>query len=127
MVTASLQRIRTQSIPAAALQQLVANALMHRNYEGTNAPTRVTWFNDRVEISNPGGPYGDVTIENFGRPGMADYRNPNLAAAMRNLGLAQRFGVGIVMAQAAMAAAGCPPIEWQVDSHWVRATVRKAQ
>ena len=118
---------RHESVPAAALQQLVANALMHRNYDGTNAPTKVTWFNDRVEIMSPGGPYGDVTVENFGQPGNADYRNPNLAAAMRNLGLAQGFGVGIVMARAALAAAGCPPIEWDVDRHWVRAIVRIAQ
>jgi ATP-dependent DNA helicase RecG len=118
---------RHESVPVAALQQLFANAIMHRSYEGTNAPIRVTWFNDRVEILSPGGPYGNVTVENFGRPGNADYRNPNLAAAMRNLGFVQRFGVGIQMAQAAVAAAGCPPIEWEVDSHWVRATVRKAQ
>lgn len=72
---------------------------MHRTYEATNAPVRVTWFNDRIEITNPGGPYGIVTRQNFGKPGYTDYRNPNLAEAMRVLGFVQRFGVGIQTVQ----------------------------
>jgi ATP-dependent DNA helicase RecG len=106
-----------------ALEQLVANAIMHRTYEGTNAPIRITWFNDRVEIRSPGGPYGSVTVERFGQPGMTDYRNPNLAAAMKNLGIVQRFGVGIGLATAALAEGGFPPLTWDVDSHSVCATV----
>ena len=54
--------------------------------------------NDRIEILSPGGPFGQVTVENFGQPGIVDYRNPNLAEAMRVLGLVQRFGVGIAIA-----------------------------
>lgn len=49
---------------------------MHRSYEGTNAPVRIYWFSDRIEISNPGGPFGQVTHENFDRPGLTDYRTP---------------------------------------------------
>jgi ATP-dependent DNA helicase RecG len=59
----------------------------------------VYWFADRIEISNPGGPYGRVTVDNFGQPGLADYRNPNLAESMRALGWVQRFGAGIVIAR----------------------------
>jgi Ni,Fe-hydrogenase III small subunit len=47
---------------------------------------RVYWFDDRIEIYNPGGPYGAVTVENFGRPGVTDYRNPHLADAIKVLG-----------------------------------------
>jgi len=88
------REVRTSPYPLAALQQLARNAVMHRNYEGTNAPVRVYWFDDRIEIINPGGPYGSVTAENFGKPGLADYRNPQLAAAFKVLGYAQRFGAG---------------------------------
>lgn len=54
--------------PQAAIQQILYNAVLHRTYEGTNAPIRVYWFNDRIEIHSPGGPYGNVTCENFGTP-----------------------------------------------------------
>lgn len=82
-----------------ALRQLVRNAYMHRSYEATNAPVRVYWFDDRIEIHNPGGPFGSVTVENFGQPGITDYRNPNLAEALRALGYVQRFGAGIAIAR----------------------------
>ena len=57
------------------------------------------WFWDRIEIQNPGGPYGQVTRANFGMPGITDYRNPHIAEAMKNLGYVQRFGVGISLAR----------------------------
>src|SRR5262249_34705188 len=101
--------------PIVALQQIARNAIMHRNYEGTNAPVRVYWFSDRIEISNPGGPYGQVTRSNFGRPGVTDYRNPNLAEAMRNFGYVQKFGVGIAQARAALEKNGNPPLEFAVE------------
>ena len=113
--------------PPESLQQLTRNAIMHRSYEGTHAPVRVYWFDDRIEISSVGGPFGDVTPANFGTPGLADYRNPHLAEAMRGLKLVQRFGVGISIAQTALRQNGNPPIDFQVDSSRVVARVYPAK
>lgn len=93
---------RRETYPMDALRQLVRNAYMHRSYEATNTPIRVYWFDDRIEIHNPGGPFGSVTPENFGQPGITDYRNPNLAEALRALGYVQRFGAGIAIARKAL-------------------------
>ncbi|RKU24633.1 hypothetical protein C6497_17610 [Candidatus Poribacteria bacterium] len=90
---------RTADYPLEALQQITRNAIMHRTYEGTHAPVRVNWFNNRIEILSPGGVFGGVTKDNFGDPGATDYRNPNLAEAMRTLGFVQRFGMGIPIAR----------------------------
>ena len=117
---------RSHVYPPGALQQLFRNAVMHRNYEGTNAPVRVTWFNDRIEIQSSGGAYGSVTVENFGRPGVVDYRNPNLAEAMRSLGYVQRFGAGIGTAQRLLREAGHPEARFDVDSTHVLATISPA-
>lgn len=94
--------VREEAYPLDALRQLVRNAQMHRSYEATNTPVRVYWFDDRIEIHNPGGPFGSVTPENFGQPGITDYRNPNLAEALRALGYVQRFGAGIAIARKAL-------------------------
>lgn len=99
---------------------------MHRTYEGTNAPVRIYWFDDRIEISNPGGPYGAVTQENFGRPGASDYRNPILAGVLKNMGFVQRFGFGIAEARRAMAASGNPAPEFHVEATNVLVTLRLA-
>ena len=38
--------------PHVVLQQILYNAVLHRTYESTNAPVRVYWFNDRIEINS---------------------------------------------------------------------------
>ncbi len=114
---------RTSTYPMAALQQLVRNAVMHRAYEGTNTPIRVYWFDDRIEIISPGGPYGIVTSESFGQPGVVDYRNPILAEAMRVLGLVQRFGFGIPTARRELHEKGHPDPVFLVESTRVQCTV----
>ena len=117
--------VRTSDYPIVALQQIVRNAVLHRTYENTNAPVRLYWFNDRVEIHNPGGPYGQVTRQNFGQPGAYDYRNPNLAAVMKELGYVQRFGYGITLARNEMDKNGNPPPEFQVQDSYVAAILRR--
>jgi ATP-dependent DNA helicase RecG len=124
LATAS-QEIRERPYPRVALQQLIRNAVMHRTYENTNAPVRVYWFDDRIEIINPGGPFGAVTSANFGNPGVTDYRNPNLADAMKVMGFVQRFGVGIQTARQALESNGNPPLVFQVEPTTVLATVRR--
>lgn len=124
-ITAQPVEIKQPDYPIVALQQLARNAVMHRTYEGTNAPVRITWFNDRIEIQNPGGPFGQVNRQNFGQPGITDYRNPHLAEAMKNLGYVQRFGVGIQLARQQLQNNGNPPPEFIVEDAHVLVTLKK--
>jgi len=116
---------RIPDYPIVALQQIVRNAILHRSCENTNAPVRLYWFNDRVEIQNPGGPFGQVTKQNFGQAGVNDYRNPNLAAVMKELGYVQRFGYGITLARNEMKKNGNPPPEFQVEDAHVAVILRR--
>ncbi len=110
--------------PILALQELARNAVIHRAYDGTNAPVRLIWFDDRVEITNPGGPFGSVSIANFGRPEATDYRNPTLASAAKDLGFVQRFGSGIPRARLALGRNGNPPPEFQAEANFVYVIIR---
>ncbi len=114
-ITTGSVEIRHPDYPMVALQQLARNAILHRTYEGTNAPVRIHWFTKRIEIHNPGGPYGQVTRHNFGAPNMTDYRNSHLAEAMKNLGYIQQFGVGILLARKALERNGNPPPEFRIE------------
>lgn len=111
--------------PINAILQALYNAILHRTYEGTNAPVRVTWYNDRIEIQNPGGPYGNVTIENFGNPGITDYRNPNLRDALKIFGFIQAFGRGIPLIKREMEKNGNPAPEFTPTEHAVLITLRQ--
>lgn len=110
--------------PMPALREAVVNALVHRTYEISNAPVRVLWFEDRIEISNPGGPYGAVSPDNFDR--VNDYRNPSLAAAMKTLGYVNRFGRGIERMRLQLRRNGNPDPEFEVTREWWRVTLRRA-
>ena len=115
---------RVSTYPVAAIRQIAHNAVMHRSYEGNNAPVRVYWYNDHIEVISPGGVFGSVTVENFSQPGITSYRNPNLAEAMKTLGFVQRFGVGIPTARRLLQEAGHPDLEFLVDMYNVLVTIR---
>jgi len=123
--TSGPTEVRNPDYPLAALQQIARNAILHRAYENTNAPVRLYWYRDRVEIQNPGGPYGQVTRSNFGQPGACDYRNPNLAVVMKDLGYVQRFGMGIAIARQEMSKNGNPPPEFQVEDSHIAVILRR--
>ncbi|HUY89426.1 MAG TPA: ATP-binding protein [Pirellulales bacterium] len=124
-VTSAATETKQPDYPIVALQQLSRNAILHRAFDSTNAPVRVYWFSDRIEIHSPGGPYGQVNAENFGQPGVTDYRNPLLAEAMKSLGFVQRFGLGIPLARKELEKNGNPPLEHVVTGNAVLAILRR--
>jgi ATP-dependent DNA helicase RecG len=123
-ITSQSLEIQQPDYPIEALRQLARNAVMHRSYEQTNAPVKVYWFNNRIEISNPGGLFGQVNRENFGQ-GVADYRNPHLAAVMKDLGYVQRFGYGIPTAKRALQKNGNPPAEFIIEDSNISVIIRR--
>jgi ATP-dependent DNA helicase RecG len=123
-LTSGQTEVRVRPYPQAALQQIVRNAIMHRAYQATNAPVRVLWFDDRIEILSPGGPFGLAAQGRFGDPGVVDYRNPNLAEALKVLGFVQRFGVGIATARRELEKNGNPPLAFDANPAQVLCTLR---
>ena len=122
-VAASSLRERFETdYPLVAVRELLLNAIMHRSYE-SNAPVRFYWYDDRIEIQNPGGLYGVVSPENF--PRLTDYRNPVLAEALATLGYVNAFGRGVLRAQQALRMNGNPEAEFTFEPHHVLATIRR--
>jgi ATP-dependent DNA helicase RecG len=99
--------------PYKTIHEFVMNAIMHRNYE-SNAPIYIYEFSDRIEISNSGGLYGNVSTSNF--PNANDYRNPILAEGMKLLGYVNRFDFGIQDAQKSLDDNSMLPAEFNTAS-----------
>ena len=62
-------------------REIILNALIHRDYSTytEDSPIRIILFKNRLEVSNPGGLYGRLTINDLGKnPG--DTRNPYIAS-----------------------------------------------
>ena len=111
-VTASLLREKTIiNYPDGALRELLMNACMHRDYQ-SNMPIRLYQYDDRIEIMNAGGLYGEARPENF--PGVNDYRNPVIAEAMKGLKYVNMFNRGVSRVQNMLEENGNPKAEFDV-------------
>ena len=75
-------------------EELVANALIHRDYF-ISAPVRVLVFADRVEIISPGHLPNNLTIENV-KAGNSNMRNPILASFAAKLLPYRGLGSGLL-------------------------------
>jgi ATP-dependent DNA helicase RecG len=77
------ERIDKSEYPIKALREIILNALIHRDYSvhTDNSPIRLIIYEDRLELENPGGLYGRLTIDELGKAS-ADRRNPYIAGAL---------------------------------------------
>lgn len=80
-------------IPRIVWEELVVNALIHRDYF-ISAPVRVLVFADRVEIVSPGHLPKNLTVENI-KAGNSNMRNPVLASFATKLLPYRGLGSGL--------------------------------
>jgi ATP-dependent DNA helicase RecG len=83
-------------IPRIVLEELLANALIHRDYF-VSAPVRIFIFDDRVEIISPGHLPNNLTVANI-QSGNSNVRNPILASFAPKLLPYRGLGNGILRA-----------------------------
>ena len=83
-------------VPRIVFEELIANALIHRDYF-VSAPVRVFVFRDRIEIISPGHLPNNLTIENI-KSGNSNIRNPVLASFATRLLPYRGLGSGILRA-----------------------------
>ena len=95
--------------PLDAVREAVLNALVHRDYSiyTETRPIQLNMFEDRLEITNPGGLYGRLTIDQLGHA-QPDTRNPVLVTAMEILQLTENRYTGIPTIRRAMVANHLP-------------------
>lgn len=83
-------------IPRIALEELIANALIHRDYFVT-APVRIFIFDNRIDILSPGHLPNNLTVENI-KSGNSNIRNPVLASFATKMLPYRGLGSGIIRA-----------------------------
>lgn len=89
-------RADTPEYPMEAVRELILNALIHRDYSihTQGMPIQLQIFDDRLTVTNPGGLYGRLTVDQLGRM-QPDTRNPVIANAMEAMGLTENRYSGI--------------------------------
>lgn len=103
------KRIDIPQYPMDAVREAILNALIHRDYSmhTQGMPIQIVMYTDRIEISNHGGLYGRLRIDQLGKT-QPDTRNPVLVTAMEVLGETENRYSGIPRIQHAMQELGLP-------------------
>ena len=82
-------------IPPDSIRELIVNAVVHRNYINAEAsPITVALYDDRLEVTSPGGLVKGMTIEKM-KSGYSECRNKALAAAFAYMNLIENWGSGV--------------------------------
>jgi ATP-dependent DNA helicase RecG len=104
--------------PETALREALVNAVVHRDLSALarGTPVQVRMFPDRLEIVNPGGLFGPVTVDRRGEEGISSSRNQVLMKLLedtpvpgRNEVVCENRGSGIGAMLAALRQAGMSP------------------
>ncbi len=95
--------------PLTAIREILLNALVHRDYSShtEGMPIQLQIFADRIEITNPGGLYGRITLDQLGQV-QPDTRNPVLATALETLKITENRYSGIPTVRREMLEFGLP-------------------
>ncbi len=88
--------VQRQDIPAyndEVLREVIANAVVHRDYRKVHHPIKIAMFMDRLEIENPGGLMPGLSTLNLIHN--RAWRNPVIATHFKKLGYGEMDGQGI--------------------------------
>lgn len=121
-MTGEPRRREIPEIPYGALREAIINAVTHRDYFEKGANIMVEMFDDRIEITNPGGLVKGLKPEDFGKKSVL--RNPNIANLLHRAGYIEKMGTGINKMRNLVAEAGLLPIDFEFDSFFT-ATFRR--
>jgi len=90
----TLRRENILELPEDALREAIVNAVCHRNYFEKGARVMVEIYDDRVEITSPGGICKGITLENFGKISIT--RNSVVASMLYRIDYIEQMGTGIL-------------------------------
>jgi predicted HTH transcriptional regulator len=114
------------SIPLEILREVVINALVHADYSQRGAPIRVAFFDNRIEIENPGILLPGMTVEDMCQ-GVSKIRNHVIARIFRELNLIEQWGSGIPRILREAEKLGLPDLQMEEIGMRVRVTVHLAE
>lgn len=120
----TLKRESVLELPEDALREAVVNAASHRQYFEKGARIMVEVFDDRVDITSPGGVCKGVTEENFGTVTVT--RNPIIASMFFRIDYIEQMGTGITRMRNAARAAGIAEPEFRL-ADFFKVTFRRPQ
>ena len=120
----AVRRDEILELPLVALKEAVINAVVHRNYYEKGANIMVEIFDDRVEITSPGGMPSGIDEKNFGKVSIR--RNPIIASILHRINYVEKMGTGIGRIREAALKAGVAMPTFENDAFFKVIFARQA-
>lgn len=118
----AVRRKERWNLPPVAVREAVINAVAHADYAQRGAPIRVSIFDDRLEVENPGLlPFG-LTVEDLPR-GISKLRNRVIGRVLHALGLIEQWGSGVQRMTGACREMGLAPPRFEELAARFRVTI----
>ena len=95
IITGEPQHQERFDYPLEAIREIVINMIVHRDYRSSNGSI-IKIYDNRIEFYNPGGLFGDLTLEQLLKFNYTSQtRNKLIAQAFREVGIIEKYGSGI--------------------------------
>ncbi|MBI2139397.1 putative DNA binding domain-containing protein [Candidatus Woesearchaeota archaeon] len=120
----SPRRIEIEEYPHSVIREAIVNAAAHRDYYSYDS-IQINMFEDRIEISNPGGLPQGLTKEFFGKRSVR--RNPLTYRILRDCHYVEGLGLGIPQMRNEMRKAGLRDPEFNFEGGFFVVTLRNAK
>ena len=115
-------RVKRTMYPEIALRELIANALIHQDFSITGAGPLIEIYDDRIEISNPGGLLPSKRLDRLIGT-QPESRNELLARAFRLYKICEERGSGLLKAGLQIELYGLPPIKFDAGPNHFKVTL----
>lgn len=115
-------RVKKTVYPEIALRELIANALIHQDFSVSGAGPLIEIFNNRIEVSNPGGLLPSKRLDRLIGT-QPESRNERLARAFRLYKICEERGSGLLKAGLEVELYGLPPIHFAAGPNYFKVTL----
>lgn len=115
-VKGQAEAVKVWNYPYQALEEIIANALYHRDYQ-TREPVEIRIYPDQLMVINYGGPDRSIRLSEFKKGAVFPrrYRNRRLGDFLKELDLTEGKATGIPTITKAMEENGSPKAMFETD------------
>jgi ATP-dependent DNA helicase RecG len=124
-VIPGLTREERHEYPPFAVREALVNAVCHRDYAVRGLRVEIRMFDDRLEVTSPGGLPGHITLDNIVEEHYS--RNPRLVRSLYYWGYIEELGLGVDRMIEEMLEDGHPAPEFVSRPHSFGVVLRNAR
>ncbi|MCK4561188.1 MAG: winged helix-turn-helix transcriptional regulator [Calditrichia bacterium] len=122
-MTGTARRKEIYELPLDAIREAVVNAVVHRDYFLAGSHTVIEIFDERVEISNPGGLPKGLSKKDFGKKAVR--RNQIIASLLHRIDFVENMGTGINKIRTLLKKSGAAPPQFEFGDFFTITFLRK--